>query len=348
MSRRKKDNLDKWIDENTTEAQQIQKLKVRLKDLKADKDAAVKRANDLEEKLEFALSVQKPKKPAKIRPRKGRKKPAGCPGFLVSDTHFGEVVFKKRVNGLNEYNKDIAYDRMTRLSRKIAWHINEWSRSWDVDSAFIWLGGDIHTGSIHKELAETNDMGPTEAFLFAMRVFIQMLDHVLAETEISMLHVPCVGGNHDRLTDKLTIKNQKDYNLAWLLYNILEQHYEDEERIRFYIPDGTILYPFPVFDWVFRFIHGYQINYRDGVGGLGIPYNKKVQKWERAQGADYTCAGHHHTYYVFPDGVMNASLKGYDEYAYDNALQYGKPCQAAMLISEDHGMIMNTPIMVSK
>lgn len=342
---KKHDDLDQWIDENTPEAQQIQRLRVRLKEMTASEKGALARANKAEELLELALAVRKPRQPAKIKSR-ARGKREGCPGFLVSDTHYGEVVYRKRVNGLNAYNKEIAEARTHKLARGIAWLVNWWSLEWTIKEGFIWLGGDIHSGSIHKELAETNDMGTTEAFLFAQRMFIQLFDYVLTNTQLEKLNVPCVGGNHDRLTDKLSIKNQKDYSMAWLLYQTLALHYKDEKRIEFFIPDGTILYPFTVFDWTFRFAHGYQIKYSDGVGGLTIPMNKKIQKWDKAQKCHYTCIGHHHSYYVLPSGVVNGSLKGYDEYAYDNALQYEPPRQAALLVDRERGMILNTPIWV--
>jgi hypothetical protein len=191
-------------------------------------------------------------------------------------------------------------------------------------------------------------MGITTSFLFAQRMFIQLIDYVLATTKVEQLLIPCVGGNHDRLTHKLQIKNQKEYSMAWLLYKTLELHYQTkkEKRVRFVIPDGTILSPFPVYDWKFRFAHGYQVKYQDGVGGLTIPMNKKIAKWDKAEKVDYTCIGHHHTYYVLPGGVVNGSLKGYDEYAYDNALGYEPPRQAAFLVDKERGMILNTPIWV--
>ena len=347
MAKKKKDDLDAFLDAETTTGQTIQTLKVSLKDVKAEKDEAIVRANKAEELLEVALAVRYPKQPARIRSRKGAKR-EGAPGFLVSDTHFGEVVFPKRVSGLNEYNKEIAEERMHNLVRGIEFYIKFWSMKWTIREGFVWLGGDIHSGSIHKELAETNDMGITTSFLFAQRVFIQMFDYLLANTDLEHLHVPCIGGNHDRLTHKLQIKNQKEYSMAWLLYQTLALHYQNEDRITFWIPDGTILDKFSVLGWDFRFAHGYQIKYGDGVGGITIPFNKKIMKWDRPRPVHYTCAGHHHTYYVFPNGVINGSLKGYDEYAYDNALGYEPPRQAGFLVDSEHGMILNTPIWVTK
>lgn len=344
MADRKK-KMSEWIDENTPTAQQLQRLRVQLRDAKRENKLLAERTSKAEELLELAMAVKDPRQPAKIKSR-SRGKREGCPGFLVSDTHYGEVVFKDRVNGLNEYNKMIAESRSHKLARGIAWLINWWSEKWSVSQAFVWLGGDIHSGSIHKELAENNDMGLTESFLFAQRMFIQLFDYVLANTKIDTLHVPCIGGNHDRLTQKLGYKNQKDYSLAWLLYKTLQLHYQNEKRIVFHVPDGTILWPFTVYSWRFRFAHGYQVKYSDGVGGLTIPFNKKINKWNHKQHADYTCIGHHHSYYVLPSGVVNGSLKGYDEYAYDHALQYEEPRQAAFLVDRERGMILNTPIWV--
>lgn len=341
----KNDDLDKWIDDNTPEAQTIQRLRVQLKESNRIERDALARASKAEELLELALAVRHPKQPGKIKSR-SRGKREGSPGFLVSDTHFGEVVFPKRVGGLNEFNKEIAEARMHKLTRGMEWLTNWWSTQWAVKEGFIWLGGDICGGVIHKELAETNDMGITESFLFAQRMFIQMFDYMLDKTQVEKWHVPCIGGNHDRLTDKITIKNQKDYSMAWLLYQTLALHYKDEKRIEFHIPDGTILDKFSVYGWDFRFAHGYQVKYGDGVGGLTIPFNKKVMKWDRPSPVNYTCIGHHHTYYVLPNGVINGSLKGYDEYAYDNALGFEPPRQAAMLIDRERGMILNTPIWV--
>ena len=81
----------------------------------------------------------------------------GVPTLLASDWHWGEVVDRKQVGGVNEYNLSIANRRAKSLiENTIKILRNEFSRK-DIPGIVFALGGDMVSGDIHEELSRTNE-----------------------------------------------------------------------------------------------------------------------------------------------------------------------------------------------
>ena len=122
----------------------------------------------------------------------------GTPVFVLSDTHFDEVVKPEELDYLNAYNRDIAEQR---LKRGFEGAINL-PRHWlgsnlTYDGIVLACAGDLITGEIHDELVESNEGKPPETieyFLDPMIAGIKML-----REEYGKVHVVEVDGNHDRL-----------------------------------------------------------------------------------------------------------------------------------------------------
>ena len=62
---------------------------------------------------------------------------------------------------------------------------------------------------------------------------------------------------------------------------------------------------------------------------------------------DYMVMGHWHTYLKARGVIVNGSLKGYDEYAYQSNFDFEVPTQAAWLNHPEHGITCRWPIFLS-
>ena len=75
--------------------------------------------------------------------------------LLFSDTHASEVVSREETLGMNEYDWGIMLDRMARLQRAVLSY--QQNRPYPIRKLHVWMLGDMLSGDIHQELAETND-----------------------------------------------------------------------------------------------------------------------------------------------------------------------------------------------
>ena len=98
------------IDSPRALKQQIATLKKQVEAASKDEDTAERIRRAI-----YNLSDHTPQPPKWLKsPRKGTGS-RGCPMTLWSDWHYGEVVKKDEVGGVNEFNADIARERVKRL-----------------------------------------------------------------------------------------------------------------------------------------------------------------------------------------------------------------------------------------
>ncbi|MGE0722830.1 MAG: Hint domain-containing protein, partial [Alphaproteobacteria bacterium] len=130
----------------------------------------------------------------------------GVPMTLWSDWHWGEVVRAEEVGGVNEFNIEIAHARARRLVEKII----SLSFSHAVNPTYpgivVMLGGDMISGEIHDEITETNEMRTAPALIDLQGVLIEALTHMA--DRFGRVFVPCVVGNHGRMTHKPRAKGR--------------------------------------------------------------------------------------------------------------------------------------------
>ena len=94
------------------------------------------------------------------------------------------------VNGMNEFNLEIAEQRIDKLWNK-AMQLLESSRSFysNLDDVVLWLGGDLINGYIHEENLETNSLGPAEAIGFVQERITAGINFILEHADITQLRV---------------------------------------------------------------------------------------------------------------------------------------------------------------
>lgn len=274
----------------------------------------------------------------------------GTAVLVCSDWHVEETVDAADVNGLNEYNLQVAEARARRLVDGFLWLYDlHRTKKFQIRDVVVALLGDLITGWIHPELMVTNAFAPAPALIF-LEDLVRMVLRTIFENTDAKVHLVCVSGNHGRLSAKeKPIKKKTLTSLEWVVYaNIVRwarDHYPD--RVEPHIGIGSMVY-LDVYDYRLRFIHGDQIGYGGGIGGISIPLNKRLFRWNGKQDAHCTYLGHFHQYNPGPRFQINGSLIGYSEFAQWIAGEWEPPIQSLNIIDSRYGRTGVWPIFCSE
>lgn len=330
---------------DTAALQTERKLQIAAKQAIQQRDAVLKELAEVQLRLDHALDLRAGRPPVSVksRSRTGDKQREACAVLCLSDLHVEERVDPKKVNGLNEYGPKQARERMARLVEGFLWLVRD--KRFAIRDAVIWLGGDTISGFIHEDLVQANYLSPTKALLLAQELIGATLDRILDETDLNLV-LPCTGGNHGRMTQKIRVQTRTDNCLEWLMFHSLKQRYASNPRVKFVIGDGEHVYV-DMYDKVARFQHGDAVSYGGGVGGITIPLKKAIAGWQTVKHADMDHFGHFHTYMHNPRFLVNGSLIGYSEYALHIKAAWEEPVQAFYLWDRRHGPCQTTPIWVN-
>ena len=309
------------VDTEISEAELLRKRNAEL-----ERHARKSREADLEtEALIRRLEAVLPKTESKYRPPapKPRREAAAADDqheaiLLFSDTHAGETVSREETLGLNEYDWQIMLERMARLQDRVLSFVAH--RPYPIKKLHVWLLGDMLSGSIHEELAKTNEMADAQAtvqFATDTAAWLEgFADH------FDSIDVAGVPGNHPRRTRKPSAK-QAANNDDWIAYKIIELLLKNDARYSFDFPAASFVMRTVAERWRFLIMHG------DGIRSSmpGVPWGGVVrritvleQQFSAAKTPiDYVALGHFHTANAI-DGVsvrtfLNGSTKGVDEYS---------------------------------
>jgi hypothetical protein len=302
------------------------KLRVQNKAVLSKLVIAEERAG-VAEALRASAKLPKPIKATKLELLHKR---VATPVFLCSDWHVEETVHAKTVNGLNSYSLAEAEARIERLGDAMVWMIGHHRASFEIRECVLWLGGDLLTGYIHDELREGNSLSPVQTILWLQTRIERLIAKLLAVSGLESVTVVTSHGNHGRTTVKTQISTGAANSYEWLLYHQLRRTFEPNARVQFHVADGEFCY-LDVNGVTIRFTHGDAAAYGGGVGGITIPLNKAIARWQTHKHASVTCLGHFHQLYDLPGFVVNGSLIGTSPYG----LRVGGfevPAQASFLI----------------
>lgn len=274
----------------------------------------------------------------------------GAPTLFISDLHWGEVVDPKQINGVNEYNLKIAHQRMDNLVEASVHLLKILSPQMNYPGIVLPLGGDMVSGNIHDELATTNEINtmPTVVDLYGKLVSVITY---MADT-FGRVFVPCVTGNHGRDTHKIWAKDRHHTSFDWLLYSFLAKHFENDDRVQFFIPDGPDAY-YRVYEHRYLLTHGDQFRGGDGmIGALGPiirgDHKKRSRNAQIDMEYDTMEIGHWHQDIFLRRLIVNSSLKGYDEYAYANNFGYEPPSQQLWVTHPKYRITFRMPVLVDR
>ncbi len=265
--------------------------------------------------------------------------------ILCSDLHYEEVVDPRTVDGLNEYNPEIAKKRFKNIFRNGLKLIDMTRSKSNIRKLVLWLGGDFISGYIHDELMENNAMSPVEASIDVYKMCVSAIDYMVDNGDFDEIIVVTSVGNHARTTPKIKISTCAENNFEWLIYNFLMTHYEKSSTVQLKLSRGYFNY-LDIYGKTIRFHHGNYVRYGGGVGGITIPLNKAIAQWNQSRPAYLDVFGHWHQRISSKNFVGNGSIIGYGPYAISIKAAFEPPQQSFFLMHPSKGKTVEAPIFV--
>lgn len=319
----------------------LERHKTLLKVTNAENAELRKRLGILE-----AVDVQKPK-PPKWTVRTGKAvKHHAILTTILSDSHWDEVVQLVEVDGANEYNRDVATRRLQEYGQGVVKMARQYLAGVDYDGMVFMLGGDLLSGDIHDELRETNEDTMLGSVLYWCEQLTALIR--LFADEFGKVHIPCVVGNHGRMTRKPRMKLRSRDNFDWFIARSVRNQFDGDPRVTWHIPDSTDAVV-PIYGTIHLLTHGDQVTGGQGIGGIWPPIKRLQARKHIRTPHDVMVMGHWHQYISAAHNglVVNGSLKGYDEYAAINNFKPEPPQQALWLVTPERGVTWQTPVQVS-
>jgi len=271
----------------------------------------------------------------------------GIPTLFLSDIHFDEYVDPAQIGHVNEYNREIATDRINHTFKSGIDILMNYTANPKYDGIVVALGGDLLSGNIHEELSESNE-APILQSLLELTGLLKNGIGVYAET-FGKVFVPCVVGNHGRLHKKPRAKNRVFDNFEWLIYQNLAREFRDDPRVTFLIPDGPDA-QFTVYNTNFLLTHGDQFRGGNGISGIFTPLMMGAMKKQKKLAAvgrsfEVMMCGHFHQYIHTNSLIVNGTIKGYDEWVNLMNFSFERPQQSLWINHPENGMVFRTPIL---
>lgn len=261
---------------------------------------------------------------------------------LVSDAHYGEVVDFFDVR----YNMQICDRRMEFLTQKITRFYDIKSNDYPINKIVVAFLGDMISGNIHEELAESNETPVSDQFVRMAHLMVDMIGS-LSEVfpEVEAIVMP---GNHPRIHHKPRHKKKYD-NLEYMMGMMVKAIIESSS-----IKNAKVIVPKDLI-----YIHeiaGHRVGMTHGdgyksSGFAGIPFYGLAKKRAAFQEGlkslnmpqvDMLAMGHFHQLIWWPgrgcDLIINGSIKGPDEYAFDTLHAADEAQQALITMNQKHGI----------
>lgn len=268
----------------------------------------------------------------------------GTAVLLLSDLHLDEVVRPEEVGGYNRYDRATAERRLQRVMQHGLLLAKDYLNfTWD--GAVVIMAGDMVSGDIHEELVASNETSTLDTVVYWTPILAEWL-RTWADA-FGKLHVVGVVGNHGRTTKHWQFKHTARTSYDWLLYQWVRDRLRDDPRFTWQIPDGADAL-LRVHNIRYLVTHGNAFRGGDGqVGPLGPVIRGHLRTLRREQvignGYDWMVMGHWHTYTHANGVVINGSLKGLDEYAYQRRM-VPEPPQQAFWVTTHWGVTCAMPI----
>ena len=270
----------------------------------------------------------------------------------LSDTHIGESVNQEQMVGLNSYNFDIFNQRLYGWANQLLNLVNYRRNIAEVDDLIVPMLGDMISGDIHEELARSNINNCMEQMIRGANLIAQAL--MFLAPHFKTIHVPCVVGNHGRMTRKPPMKD-KYMDWDFMLYQWISTFCKNQKNITFDIPK-SFLNTFEVYKNTILIMHGDSISgagssqsiakaltslrgvlqYQNGVN-LETGSNNKVIQFDSA------IIGHFHRIDEIDIGTgelhIAGCMKGPDEFALQRLHAATKPKQLALYFHPKYGYV---------
>ena len=332
-------------------ADDVQALQAKVKRLESALTIASRSSADVNEVKRvigtLSLNTHEYTPPPWINTQAGKVSAPGVPTLMLSDWHGGEVVYPAQINGVNEYNVRIMRERAHHTIETAIELLRIINPAMDYPGIVMPLGGDMISGNIHDELTATNELNSMPAVLELFGILTGAIER--AAEAFGYVFLPCVSGNHGRDTRKIWNKDRHHTSFDWLLYQFLARRFANDKRVMFFIPDSSDAY-YKIYSHAYLLTHGDQFRGGDGMIGCLGPilrgdHKKRSRNAQVDMEYDTMIMGHWHQYIHHGRVIVNGSLKGYDEYAYNNNFGYEEPKQALWLTHPRNGITFAMPVL---
>ena len=152
---------------------------------------------------------------------------------VLTDTHVGEQVFSSQLMSMNSYDYDIFNRRLSGWASQVI-NLATFRRNvCPINELIVPMLGDMVSGDIHEELSRTNLDNCMMQMLHAASSIAQAL--MFLAPHFQTIKVPCVVGNHGRMTRKPPMKD-KYMDWDYLAYQWMAAFCAKQKNIQFDIP----------------------------------------------------------------------------------------------------------------
>ena len=261
---------------------------------------------------------------------------------LFSDAHIEEMVNPSTVLGLNEYNLDIAEERIKKYFVNLVKALNEDH----VENLVFAVLGDLVTGFLHDDHIQTNNCTPLEAIYIAQNLLYSGLEYIVENSTVEHIKFIGIVGNHSRTTKKIQHTNGYKMSYEWLMYKNIEREIKlTNLPIEVEIPSSEMAVLNTSDGKRYMFMHGFQIkgSGNETVCGIYPALNRLSLKLDRNFHQDKIYIGHFHSCISIPNATVNGSIIGYNAFALTNGFSYEEPAQMYELFNEN-GLILTRKI----
>lgn len=256
---------------------------------------------------------------------------------LFSDVHLEQTVEKESVLGNNEYNIEIAKERVKNYFNNLVLCVND-DR---VDTVIFACLGDIINGLIHDEYYASNGLMPMESVILGQSLIYSGLRFLLENTKVKKLLFIGVVGNHSRTTKKIWTSGAYKMSYEYLMYQNIKTLCETEGLpIEFVIPNADKAIVDMEDGNRFLFEHGDAVRSTgQGVCGIYPALGRYRLKIKETIHQTKLYIGHYHQCTQMKGVTVNGSIVGQDNFALRNGFAPERPAQMYEVFDTSIGLL---------
>ena len=235
--------------------------------------------------------------------------------LICSDWHIGIKVD----NQFNEYNIDIAQDRVRQLTNKVI----QYCKQHEITDLNVELCGDFVSGTIHTGIRVDQEEDIVQQIIDCSEMISNMVNDIAEKIE--NVTVYSVFGNHGRISsNKNEGINRENYER--LIYHYVKSRVKNVKFINSY---GEDFIKYKAFDKTFVIAHGDKDKLSTAVDSYSKIFKERI---------DELHIGHYHNFAVTNEFdipvIVNGSLIGSDDYSV-SIRKVCKPSQTFIVYGED-------------
>ncbi len=214
---------------------QLTDTKAKLQRLKRENKTLKLRAAKVDRLVEAYSQARPPQAPVPLREIKA----AGTRQVLITvsgDEHISAFLSWERLHGLNQYDMEIARQRMLYVAERAAAFVMRYWRDKSIRRIVDVNLGDKFQGVIHDAEA-TNEAEQADAVMHWVETKAACYNYILRQCPHVTIKSVHLTGNHTRRSVRQDVNRPKNHD-DYLSARFLQTLFRDEPRVEFDIPDS--------------------------------------------------------------------------------------------------------------